>query len=159
TQDIYAQITRSLLDMRTRNLVNIRDAISRRLDSLTGHLDSPAPAAPALSGSSSPDVLREQLDQVRDQIRTARTQFTDAHPLILELRKKESDLVAQLRVAQHGTVAGPGQPEAEGVASREVYSDLTRKLNYLKIAIDSDQEHQADYFTMLEAPLYPTSPL
>ena len=40
-----------------------------------------------------------------------------------------------------------------------MYGDLTKKLNYLDIAIDSDQRHSSDYFAMLETPLYPAAPL
>lgn len=163
TEDIYTQLIHSLLDIRTRNLVNVRDAITRRLDSLTDNLDIPAASALPVQSSSRPDLLREQLEQVRSQIRALSTQLTDEHPAMQELRRKESMLARNLRASDEGgPVRAPDvlrKPAAEGEASREVYSDLTRKLNYLKIAIDSDQERQADYFNLLQAPLYPTAPI
>ena len=162
TQDIYAQLIHSLPDIRTRNLTNIRDAITRRLDSLTGSLDSPASVTP-IPSSSEPHLMREQLDQVHSQILALSAQYTDEHPVMLELRKKEYILASRLRASHEQDAiqapTGYQKPAAEGEASREVYSDLTRKLNYLKIAIDSDQERQADYFNLLRAPLYPTTPI
>jgi hypothetical protein len=162
SQDLYGQIIHSLLDMRTRNLVNVHDAIARRLGSLTGNLDVPAAAAPAPT-SSEPQLLREQLQQVRDQIRALSAQFTDEHPVMQELHQKEAILTDRLHSSKEGQTAlapeEPQSPAAEGEASREVYSDLTRKLNYLKIAIDSDQARQADFFNLLQAPLYPESPV
>jgi len=162
TQDLYAQLVRSLLDMRTRNLVNIRDAITRRLDSLTGNLGIPS-SVPPIASSSEPQLLREQLEQVRSQLRAFSAQFTDEHPMMQELRKKESILTDRLRASNEGeTPHASGEvqnPAAVGEASREVYSDLTRKLNYLKIAIDSDRERQTDFFSLLQAPLYPSAPI
>jgi len=49
------------------------------------------------------------------------------------------------------------KPSEEAV--RGIYNDLTKKFNYLNIAMDSDKEHQGDYFATLESPLYPASPL
>ena len=162
TQDIYAQLIHSLLDMRTRNLVNIRDAIIRRLDSLTGNLPATV-SAPSISGASEPPMASEQLRQVRSQIRALSSQFTEEHPTMQDLRKKERILETRLGSGEERGLpnepAGLRRPAAEGDASREVYSDLTRKLNYLKIAIDSDQERQGDYFSLLQAPLYPAAPI
>ena len=45
-----------------------------------------------------------------------------------------------------------------GSANREVFDDLTRKLNYLSIGIDSDNQTQGDYFATLESPVYPIQP-
>ncbi len=53
----------------------------------------------------------------------------------------------------------PRTEEASGEGERDTYSDLTKKLNYLNIAIDSDNQHQDDYFATLEPPLYPSVPL
>src|SRR5207248_2257477 len=44
-------------------------------------------------------------------------------------------------------------------AAEEIYRELTKKLNYLNVALDSDQAHASDFFATLESPLYPTSPL
>ena len=49
--------------------------------------------------------------------------------------------------------------DSSGEGERDTYSDLTKKLNYLNIAIDSDKQHQDDYFATLEPPLYPSFPL
>jgi hypothetical protein len=161
-QDIHAQMIQVLLEMRKRNLVNFHDAIQRQLASLTNTFQpssSPAPTPVA----SSPQLIREQLGQIRGQIAALSTQYTDEHPVMQELRNKETLLANRLddslRNGRGESTAGLGKPVIQGDANREVFSDLNKKLNYLNIAIDSDQERQGDYFSTPEVPLYPTAPL
>ena len=79
-----------------------------------------------------------------------------------ELRTRERMLLSRLALsgegrAGHGPV--PVHRAADGASAGDLNSDLTRKLNYLNIAIKFNQQNPADYFAMLESPLYPDEPL
>jgi hypothetical protein len=162
TQDIYAQVIRSLLETRTRNLVTLRNAIRKRLESLSFNMAS----APDPRASLRPRLLREELADVRGQLRALGAQYTEEHPLIAELREREKVLVRWLDSAPQG---GPG-PASErggdaflgdksGVSAQEMYNDLTKKLDYLNIALESDKTQQEDYFSLQIPPIYPKAPL
>jgi capsular polysaccharide biosynthesis protein len=167
--DIYAQVTRSLLDVRRNNLGAIHSAMEKRLESLSVRLPSldkvpGAAAAPAatVDRSATPPMVDEELAEVRSQLRVLTSRYTDEHPLVKELRAREQSLMA----LGGNTVASTGGNREKPLAIRipqdaaeDIYRELTKKLNYLNVAMDSDQAHASDFIGTLETPLYPTSPL
>lgn len=162
TQDIYNQVLQTLPQVRLNNLTNIRDAIRKRLETLGFNMSSSS--APDPRGANRPQVVRQQLADVRDQIRALSSQYTEDHPRIKELRNREQILLHW----SHGSSGGDEQPserstqqvgDASQEGAREMYNDLNRKLIYLNIAIDSDKGQQGDYFATLESPLFPTAPI
>jgi len=163
TRDIYAEIIQSLLDVRARIIGNIRNAIQSRLGSLSPPVVSAPPIAAAPPTES--QSIEDELAEVRNELRSLTSQYTEEHPLVMQLRDRERILVN--RLGNSSKSASDRAPHRErsvtmsgsGEAGRDMYSDLTKKLNYLDIAIDSDQRHQSDYFAMLETPLYPAAPL
>lgn len=155
-QELYKNSTEFLIAFRTRNMSNIQDAITHRLASLNSGGE---PVAPPTSAPVAIDTLREQLQRVRQEIQTASHQFTEAHPYIQELKKQESALENQLESGVRINAPAPSNAASDGEANRSVYGDLTRKINYLRIAMDSDRARQSEYFTLLEAPIYPSAPL
>lgn len=161
TEDIYAQVVRVLLETRTRNLVVLRNAIRKRLESLSFNMS----AAPDPRSSLRPQLLREELTDVRGQLRALSSQYTEEHPLITELREREAVLLRWLDAAPQGG-RGPSSDAGEGfledksgVSTREIFNDLSRKLDYLNIALESDKAQQEDYFSVLASPLAPKGPL
>jgi len=163
TRDIYAEVIQSLLGIRVHTLANIRDAVQKRLESLPPPppLATTSMAPTAVTGGS--ETVEDELAEVRRQLHSATSQDTDEHPLVIQLRARERILVSRLdslRASGYRSLRERASSEAgspEGI--RDIYSDLTKKLNYLNIAIDSDREHQSDYFATLEPPLYPSAPL
>jgi hypothetical protein len=165
TQDIYAQVIQSLLDVRARTLDNVRGAIQNRLAALPVPTAPVAAApAPALPPSDEQNVQNE-LTEVRNQLRYLTSQYTDEHPLVMQMRDRERILVS--RLGNFSSASSGGGSHRDGVRAaagsgetgRDMYSDLSKKLSYINIAIDSDRRHQGDYFAMLETPLYPAAPL
>jgi hypothetical protein len=161
TQDIYNEVVRTLLDIRIRTLINIRDAIQKRLGSLSTTMKSPPAAAPSATGSES---VRQDLAAVREQIQTLTSEYTEEHPRVVQLREQEKSLVGRLESLEK--TPGGSTPRRRGAVDEEsedttadIYDDLAKKLNYLNIALDSDRAHQSDYFATLEPPVYPASPL
>ena len=161
TEDIYAQVIRTLQETRTRNLVALRNAIRKRLESMAFNMtSSPDPRA-----SLRPQLLREELADVRTQLRALSSQYTEEHPLITELREREKVLLRWLDSAPRG---GPS-PSSEqgnaftedpsGASARDSFNDLTRKLDYLNIALESDKAQQEDFYSLQEPPVYPKAPL
>ncbi len=159
TRDIYAQVVQSLLDVRTRIIGNVRNAIQSRLGSLTPRAASRPGPAPTES-----QFLRDELSEVRGELRKLTSEYTEEHPLVLQLRDRERVLANRLGAASRSVGAGTApveRPESTGSGEpgRDMYGDLLKKLNYLDIAIDTDRRHQSDYFAVLETPLYPVAPL
>ena len=79
-----------------------------------------------------------------------------------ELRTHERFLLSRLALSGEGRtghVPVPGHRAADAASQGDLNSDLTRKLNYLNIAIKFNQQNPADYFAMLESPLFPDEPL
>jgi hypothetical protein len=160
-QDIYNEVVRTLLDMRMRTLSNIRDAIQKRVGSLSTTMKAPPPAAPSATGSES---VREDLASVREQIQTLTSEYTEEHPRVIQLREQEKSLVGRLESLEK--TPGGSAPRRRAAVDQDsedttadIYDDLAKKLNYLNIALDSDRTHQGDYFATLEPPVYPSSPL
>jgi hypothetical protein len=152
TQDIYNQVIQSLLEIRMHTLTNIRDVIRERVGSLQG-------------GPSSPEkisLLQEDLAEVRNQISALSSQYTEEHPRMKELRTHERVLLSRLAVSGEGRAGHLPVAVNRGLdraSQGDLNSDLMRKLNYLNIAIKFNQQNPADYFAMLESPLYPDAPL
>lgn len=159
TKDLYAQVIQSLLELRMHTLVNIRDAILKQLGSLKLEMTTASPAAiPVPSG---PQTVQQELKEVRNQLKVLTAEYTEEHPLVQQLRERERILTDRLVATAGDRATSEGKPRVSesGEATHDIYSDLMRKFNYLNIAIESDQAHQADYFALLETPLYPAAPL
>jgi len=162
TQDLRAEIIQSLLQVRQHILMTIRDAIERRVNVMAANM----PALP--SEGQPPAVLppaEQELKEVRDELRTMTGRYTETHPLIQQLRSRERSLQRDVNMgagveSEESRDLGKLRVERESSpAMHDIYGDLSRKLNYLNIAIDSDKQHQDDYFATLESPLYPVTPL
>jgi len=162
TRDIYAQVIRTLLETHMSNLVNIRDAIRKRLESLAYNL---VISAPDPRVSVSPQAVSDELQDIRSQIRALSTQYTEDHPVIKALRDRERLLMRWQQASSQNGSAPPAAQDNTVVgeeslpAVRDIYGDLMKKLNYLNIALDADRAHQGDYFVTVESPIYPESPL
>jgi len=162
TRDIYAQVIRTLLETHMNNLVTVRDAIRKRLESLAFSLTATAPDPRA---SIRPQVVSDELADVRNQIRALSTQYTEDHPALKALRDRERILVRwQGASSENGSEPPSGQENAvAGDQSlptvKEIYGDLMKKMNYLNIALDADRAHQGAYFATVEIPIYPDAPL
>ena len=159
TQDLNEHIVSSLLDIRTNILVTVRNAIQSRLGGLsTSSASSREPQHVA------PTSAQEELKSVRSELSVLTVSYTDAHPLVKQLRDRERFL---MRAISSRPPSEAGAPAASGAlreedttaAIHDLSGDLIKKLNYLDIAIDSDRHHQGDYFVMLESPMLPTSSL
>ncbi len=167
-QDIHGQVTRGLLDVRRNNLTGIHNAIEKRLEALASRLptldkapSSPSALPPRLTEHSEANVpmVEEELADVRSQLRVLTARYTDEHPLVKELRDREKSLMSLANASSSGSKEKPLAIRVPQDAAAEIYRELTKKLNYLNVALDSDQFHASDFFATLASPLYPASPL
>ena len=161
TREIYAQVIRTLLETHRNNLVNIRDAIRKRLESLAFSMIASIPDPRA---SIRPQVVSDELGDIRNQIRALSAQYTEDHPMIKALRDRER-ILRRWQGASLGSGVPPSAQENAVVgdqslpAVKEIHDDLMKKMNYLNIALDADRAHQGDYFATVKSPMYPDSPL
>jgi hypothetical protein len=164
-QDIYTQVTHGLLEVRRSHLAAVHGAIQKRLQSLATNLpalEAPNGSAPAGNSSAQaavPPSVDDELADVRSQLRVLRARYTEEHPLVIELREREKSLVSIGATSPESAPSAPLAVRVPQTAASEIYTDLTKKLNYLNVSLDSDQEHPGDYFAALESPMYPTGPL
>lgn len=154
SKDLYGHVIRSLLDVRKHTLVTVRDAIEKRLQALAQRESTAKEAIPASQSS-----VAQELKVVREQLRAFSATYTEEHPLVQQLKEKESALIQTLGAlpaanSSDGSLAGADSE----TRLQDLSGDLSKKLNYLDIAIDYDQQHQADYFATLESPMYPIHP-
>jgi len=158
TQDIYAQVIQTLLVAHTNNLVNVRDAIRKRLESLSFSLVSSSPDPRA---SIRPQVVSDELADIRNQIRALSIQYTEDHPVIKALRDRERILARWQGTSSIRPAGQVNDVSGEQVLPviKDIYGDLMKKMNYLNIALEADHAHQGDYFATIDTPSYPESPL
>jgi hypothetical protein len=122
-------------------------------------------SAPDPRASIRPQLLHEELSEVRSQIQALSSQYTDEHPRIAELKERERILNGWLESAPGG-IQNPALDQGSlsfddnaAGAARESYEDLKKKVDYLNIALESDKGQQTSAFAVLEAPVYPRDPL
>jgi uncharacterized protein involved in exopolysaccharide biosynthesis len=157
TQDIYRQVIQSLLDVRSRIIGNVRNAVQSRLSSLT-----PSRATSIAGEPTEEQYLANELAEVRRELRSLTAQYTEEHPLVLQMRDRERILASRVKTSGRVPPSRPANVtvgSGTGEPARDMYGDLLKKLNYLDIAMDTDRRHQSDYFAILETPLYPSAPL
>ena len=169
TQDIEAQVMRSLSDVRRNNLLSLHGAIQKRLQSLAASLPSedattpanavaPQPAAYAAPVYTGPGRVEDELAEVRNELRIMSARYTEDHPVVKELRDREATLNALKNSPANGAqfMERPLAVRLPSDAAVDIYKDLTRKLNYLNISFDTGPS--ADV-AILENPEFPTTPL
>jgi hypothetical protein len=165
TQDIYAQVLRGLTTIRKNDLNALHSAIQKRLESLAASmpaLDAATPGAAVAPVVVGPQKVDQELEDVRNELRVMTVRYTEEHPLIKELREREkalSELVGNSAAPQPIGALHQETPlsvQLPREALMEIYKDLTKKLNYLAVFLDSDQN---SYIAILESPLYPAAPL
>lgn len=159
-KQIVDRVLDTLVNERRATITKIRDSIQRRVEgiSLNSSGGNPDPMA-----SARPELLRKELAQLQEQVHALENQYTAQHPKVAKLRERMTLLEGWLRQAggSHGKsydkpVLIDGQPHA---VTKEVYEDLLKKLNYLNILLDMDQDGANDYVAVLSPPSRPTSPV
>ena len=172
TQDISGQVMKGLLEIRTQSLTDIRNAIERRVDSISEERAHQKPSAqePSQAPSSKSPLqapVEEELKTVRNQIGALLNTSSEDDPQVRQLRDRERTLVRWLGTdASNDTNPPPNEtaapaPPADNSkqAINDIYNDLSKKLNYLNIAMDTNQRGGNGYFAVLEEPIYPTAPI
>lgn len=160
-QDIYAHVFKSLQEARANHLTKTRDAIRKHVEALTFNMMLP----PDSQASLQPELVREELTNVRTQIRALSGRYTEEHPRVKDLGDKEQVLLGWLKKSSGNRPdfsSRPGNTLVSGMptdVANEIYKDLTRKMNYLDVALKSDESRQSDYYATLKPPVYPISPL
>lgn len=158
-KQIVDRVIDTLFKERQQTITKIRDSIQRRVEAISLNTSgNPDPMA-----SARPDLLRKELMQLQEQMRALSNQYTAAHPKVAKLRARIGLLEGWLK--QSGAsktksydkpVLIDGQPRA---VTKEVYEDLLKKLNYLNILLDMDQDSANEYVAVLNPPNRPLSPV
>jgi uncharacterized protein involved in exopolysaccharide biosynthesis len=159
-KEVVSRVMNTLFSDRRQTITNIRDSIQRRVEgiSLNPRGGNPDPMA-----SARPELLRKELAELQEQIQALENQYTPQHPKVAKLRERAKLIEGWLKTAgaqKQNSYDKPvlidGQPRS---VTKEVYEDLLKKLNYLNILLDMDQESANDYVAILNPPSRPTGPV
>ena len=156
--DIINQVRETLITQRYSSLSNVRSAVKAQLAELSKTLQVPVP--------SSDNELSEE-EVVQRELSALLKRFTEAHPRVVELRRKLKTLSTRSTKVVNDSTDG-SQIVVPSLAKlpfnrrplEEVYSELAKKLNYLNVVLAMEQDRsRVDYFTVIDQPLLPIHPI
>jgi hypothetical protein len=162
-KEMVNRVVDTLFGERRNTITKIRDSIQRRIEAISLNTGSGGTGNPDPMASARPELLQKELVQLQEQARALQNQYTNQHPKVSKLLERISLIESWLAKTDAGKTRSydkpmltDGQPRA---VTKEVYEDLLKKLNYLNIIIDMDQERANDYVAILSPPSRPTSPI
>ena len=159
TNDVLSQMKGFLIEDRHKTLVKTRDAIESHVQSLSMALQDVSSAM-----IFQHDDLQSELDKVEARKQALTNQYTNQHPEVLKLQERSETIRALLRkVPATPTDQDPKSEKslvvmnsASKVPVQEVYADLVKKLNYLNIVVDMDNDREnVPYLAVIEKPTIP----
>ena len=157
------QVTKTLVEQRRKTLANARDAVRARLESISMQLNH---TVDPVAGSR-PELLRKELARSEEELAALLARYSPRHPQVIRLRERIAGLQSWIAsdpalkkdapVAHEDSFSEPknlvgGELEAP---TRDVYSELLKKLNYLNVALQMERPEVVSYFGMIEAPTLP----
>jgi len=158
-KQIVDRVVNTLFAERRSTITKIRDSIQRRVEGIS--LNSTG--APDPMASARPDLLHKELQQLQEQVKALENQYTPQHPKVTKLLARINLIQGWLKQtgndkprAYDKAILIDGQPKA---VTKEVYEDLLKKLNYLNILLDMDEDSANEYVAVLSPPSRPTSPV
>ncbi len=167
TSEVLNHMLEVLFESRYRTLFTTREVIDKHVESLKQALkDSPLGTA---IGAKSVDELREELGKLDANVAALLVKFTERHPAVLDLRRKQQALMTMVGRAEEGEEKGESEDgsrkkrvplsSSARAATQEIFSDLLRKVSYLNVALQLEQDRSAvPYVGVIEQPNIPTSP-
>lgn len=175
--DAIEQVMTTLASERRKNFMQVRDSLRRQIEFLGYSMGGSAKAAVA-SSSSQPDVLRNELRSLEDRIAAMERQYTPSHPEVAALKSRADGIRSTLRKmgvdpsadAQGGGSGSDGGGSArrrdvvlaptQKQAKAELYDDLTKKINYLDIVLELEQNRDnVQYMSVIQRPTLPARPI
>ncbi|MGZ3651882.1 MAG: hypothetical protein ACXVB9_16030 [Bdellovibrionota bacterium] len=158
-REIVDRVVDTLFSERRSTITKIRDSIQRRVEGIS--LNSTG--APDPMASARPELLHKELQQLQEQVRALENQYTAQHPKVTKLLDRIRLIEGWLKQtgnekprAHDKAILIDGQPKA---VTKEVYEDLLKKLNYLNILLDMDEDSANEYVAVLSPPSRPLSPV
>lgn len=155
-REVVAQMVNTLIEERHRNLVRIKDAIEAHVQTLAVGLKDVAGPAYTLH----PEALREELEKINGDIKALTNQFTERHPDVQRLKERAQAIRNVLSNSQNpvGSASDAISPVSK-TASQDVYNDLVKKLNYLKIVVEMERNtRDLPYLAVIQQPTIPVQP-
>lgn len=157
---VLSQMTATLTNARMETLLSTQKAIDKHVSELGVSLKTLSQRSSVKDG----EQLRVELSKVRADLDALLMHYTDKHPEVFKLKRKERSLESLLAAvtdqeAKSGVHHGPLLSDAAKEPIQAVYNDLLKKLNYLNIIVDMERESGVDaHITVVENPALPTSP-
>ncbi|MBC7690588.1 MAG: hypothetical protein H7222_02375 [Methylotenera sp.] len=162
-QDLLTHLRRNLTDARRAKLAKIHDAIQDQLESLAFGKSG---GASAKIMAARPDLVREEYDQLQDELKTLRASYSDQHPKVAALTKRVQNLAKWLQsntaeIPVTGAMTRTKSFSGANVdpSSKVLFESLLQKYHFLEVVISLDEQSSDTYLTLLDEPFIPRSPM
>lgn len=160
-QDVIAHLRATMSEERRNSLIRVHDSLQSQLEVLSFHKqnnDMPMMA-------SRPDLVKQEIERIQEQIQVLKARFSDQHPKVGELTRRLVQLNSWLKQtgnASSEVITATRQPvvftgEKVDPTSKDLFQDLLKKYHYLEVAINLDQQNQETYLSVLQEPYVPRS--
>lgn len=159
TSDILEQMQQVLINERYETLAKTRQAVETHVRNLGNNIQK-------IASPVAESTIQAELSKVEAALAGLLIRFTDSHPEVQKLRMKQRSLKAAQPAK---SLNSQTKPDDEILASggtlakqpaQEVYNDLLKKLNYLAIVLDMEEDKQnVSYLAVIEKPELPVSPI
>lgn len=156
----FIEHLRTIMERERRsNLLNLHDAIQDQLESLSigkqTHGLNPI-------FSSRPDLVQHRIEKVTNEIETLKSEFSERHPRIAELKQQLHLLSRWVSPHQGESAPSHGSDPFAGItvepSSKELFDDLLKKFRYLEVVLYMDQKGKTPHLVQLSEPYVPESP-
>ncbi len=158
-KDCIAHIRSMLAQDRHAKLVRLHNAIQDRLEVLS--FGKGGGASPLMS--QRPDLIKKEIDRIKEEITALRSTYSDKHPKIAALTKRLIEISNLLDPANEGKVqrTNPGIFSGAKVddASKDLFQDLIKKFHYLEVVMYLDEQSIDTFISVLQEPYIPTAPM
>lgn len=158
-RDALQALEKTLVDERLKTIISMRDSIRKRVEIIAmGKSDTVDPLA-----FERVDLLSEELNKTRAELKSLQMRFTDSHPEVARLiaRTKRIESLITAQGAQNAKINEGSRPyigEGAKDSNNEVYQELVKKLNYLNITLDQESSGLPSYYGIVQNPVVPPAP-
>ncbi len=170
-KDIQQIVLEKLVSLRNQKLLDLRDNLIGRVDSLAFNVEGVADPI----SSSRPEVVKTELSRIQGVLATLKSQFSDQHPRVKAYKAREKLLLQWLNEKkQKPSVAEKSKDKSKskekdkadgmtsgGMADKERYEDLLKRVDRLNIVLEYESKNPdslVDITTSAVKPLAPFSP-
>ena len=150
------EIQKLFNEERRARIVHARDNIQAQIESMAIQQDTSS----SVQALGKPELIRSEIERLEAQATVMRARLSARHPSVVSLQSRISTLKRNLEVSSGETrnkrarlpmLVGGSPQKAFG----EVYESLVKKLAYLNVSLELEQDPRSSYVSVLHPAAYP----